>query len=70
MRKTEKRFLRVDTTVEDQVKKYELLLNDPLVNILDQESVTEKLRIFSDEGKLQEVQEHVVYLVHYEKTIL
>ena len=70
MIKIKRRFKRFRLDNEKDVAEYEDVLNDSLCTVTNRETQIEKVKTFSDEGKLAEVTEMSTYLVHWEERVL
>lgn len=70
MIKTKKRFKRFNTADTADVAEYEDIINDSLCTITSKENVTETTKNFDDEGKLSDIVQRTVYLVHWEEQVL
>lgn len=67
MIRTKKKFRRFDTSDATAMNNYESLINDPLCVVTDKENVTETNKVFDSEGKLAEITQRIVYLLHWEE---
>lgn len=70
MIKVKRRFKRFDTGSPSDIREYEEILDDSLCTITDKDTVSETTKIFDDEGKLSELIQRTIYLVHWEEQIL
>lgn len=70
MIRTKKRFKRFNTADAEDVREYEEIINDSLCMVTSKENITETTKNFDDEGKLSDIVQRTVYLIHWEEQIL
>jgi len=60
-----RRFRTFSVTNPLDIVAYEVILNDPLSTITEKETTIEKDQIYDDSGKLAQVVERTLMLVHW-----
>ena len=70
MIKSKKHFRKWRVDRDDDVAKYEVVLNDPLCTITEKTEVKETIKLFDDEGRMTSMETFIYFLVHWTEKLL
>jgi len=68
--KSKKHFKKWRVDRDDDVAKYEAILNDPLCTITEKTEVKETVKTFDDEGRMDSMETFIYFLVHWTEKLL
>ncbi len=70
MIRTKKKFAKFRLDNEEHIKRYQDLLDDPMIEITEREIEKEKLNEYNDRGQLTRSIERLYYLIHWSEKLV
>lgn len=70
MAKLKRHFQKFDTADDDDMVAYQEILDNPLSKITERETTNEDTDFYDGEGRLIRSEKRIVYLVHWEESLI